>query len=102
MNDGDYFPGGDFIGQGSGDTAFDDARENFLLGFRKATARAYRADLESFREWCVEEKIHPLRANDEARLRYLRWLDEQGFSASTLARRSSVIRRFLQADDPCG
>ena len=57
----------------------------------EATRRAYRADLDHFREWCAERSAEPLPASVETLCVYFAWLADSGFSTSTIARRCAAI-----------
>jgi site-specific recombinase XerD len=70
-------------------------REDFLLGFAVRTARAYKADLEDFREWCLAEDVSPLSPSAQALDGYCESVRVRGYARSTIGRRVSTVRRFL-------
>ena len=92
----DYYPSGPFLGQLPDAGGFDVRREDFLLGFAERTARAYKADLEDYREWCVGLGVEPMAPSPEDIRRYELGLGERDFSSGTVARRMATLRRFLE------
>ncbi len=91
----DYYPSGPFLGGLPDKGEFDLLREDFLLGFKESTARAYKADLEDYLEWCISEAVDPLKPANVDSVRYGRSLESRGYSTATQARRRSALRRFL-------
>ncbi len=93
----DYYPNGPFIGELDDGGAFDAAREDFLLDVRTLrTARAYRADLDDFKEWCRAEGVEPLDPAPSDFVRYKGSLGDRGYSPGTIARRLSAVRGFFR------
>ena len=91
----DYYPSGPFLELQPDKGDFDREREDFLLDFSEPTARAYRADLEDYYEWCQASGKAPLKAGLRDRDAYVESLRARGYAARTIARRDSVLRRFL-------
>lgn len=91
----DYYPSGPFIRRLARDPEFEVAREDFLLEYSERTARAYKADLEDFREWCKVRGIDPLAPTLASCDEYLEDLTTRGYSPSTVTRRMATLRRFL-------
>jgi site-specific recombinase XerD len=91
----DYFPSGPFLGQLPDHGEFDVLREDFLLGFGIPTARAYKTDLEDFREWCSDSSVDPLHAGVTDMHQYIRSLGERGYASGTIARRVAALRGFF-------
>lgn len=75
---------------------FDVLRERMLLRYGYQTARAYWADLEHWRDWCLSQHppVQPLGCANEDLSRYLAAIEALGYAPTTLARRRSVLRRF--------
>ncbi len=92
----DYFPTGPFVSRLPDRGPLDEAREAFLLNSPATTARAYRNDLEHLFEWCEGEGFDPLKLTETLVGSYAESLQEEGYAKSTIARRLSVLRRFLQ------
>ncbi len=93
----DYFPTGPFLSRLPDRGAFDRSREDFLLECRsERTARAYRADLEHFWEWCDIQRIAVLQPGVETIERYLLTLAADGYGTSTISRRGAAVRGFLR------
>ncbi|SRR6266567_588395 len=92
----DYYPGGPFLSQLPDAGEFDMLREDFLLGFAERTARAYRADLEDFREWSAVVRVDALGSSPTDVERYLRSLLDRGYAAGTVTRRAAALRGFLR------
>jgi len=77
-------------------------------GAAKNTIEAYRRDLSDYSGWLARRGAGPKEASREQVVGYLAFLDGQGLSASTGARKLSAIRQFhkflcadgLRADDP--
>lgn len=60
------------------------------------TVRAYRGDLEDFASFCAARSTATLAAVDLSCLRsWLAFLDQQGLSRATIARRAATVRNFL-------
>lgn len=93
---GDYYPTGPFIGKGGRDEDFERAREDFLLSYRERTARAYKSDLQHFWEWCDARGLPLNEVRSDVLVDYAEELTGQGFSQSTIARRTYTVRRFLR------
>jgi len=91
----DYYPTGPFLGQLPDAGDFDIWREDFLLGFAERTARAYKADLEDYREWCVQEGVDLLSPSAAEVETYLRLVADRGYSTGTVGRRAAAVRGFL-------
>jgi site-specific recombinase XerD len=92
----DYYPTGPFIRRLARDDESEVAREDFLLDCRtEGTARAFKSDLEDYREWCGRESVNPLGPTSEACEAYRRDLTKGGYSLSTVTRRMATLRRFL-------
>jgi site-specific recombinase XerD len=92
----DYYPSGPFLSQLPDAGEFDVLREDFLLGFAERTARAYKADLEDFREWCVRERVDPTRPSATDLEQFMRSVRERGLAAGTVARRAMALRGFVR------
>jgi integrase/recombinase XerC len=92
---GGYYPRGRFIDRRSADTEFEIAREDFLLEYRERTARAYKADLDDYYEWCSGHGARPLNPTSEDVAAYLTDLEERGYSKGTTARKKAALRGFL-------
>lgn len=92
----DYYPSGPFLGRLPDAGAFDALREDWLLGFAESTARAYKSDLEDFREWCVSEGLSPLQPTASGLATYLHSMGVRGYAASTMRRRRTTLRGFLR------
>ncbi|SRR6266567_2611057 len=93
---GDYYPTGPFLRKRARGDVFELAREDFLLGFHERTARAYKADLEDFREWCEAAGIDPLAPSPDDVERYQLGLKERGYAPGTINRRMAAVRGFLR------
>src|SRR5262245_30410460 len=91
----DYYPSGPFLGQLPDRGAFDSLREDFLLGFERPTARAYKADLEAYWEWCTAERLDPTAHSSTQIAKFGRALGCQGYSAGTMGRRMAAVRGFI-------
>lgn len=91
----DYYPSGPFLRQLPDRGEFDVAREDFLLGFAVRTARAYKADLEHFREWCAGQGVDPVEASNRERDQYVASLELEGYATGTIRRRAAVVSGFL-------
>ncbi len=74
-----------------------------------ATRKAYRSDLESFRDWCCScnfESADMIRRTTVRR--YLAFLGSREYSASSISRKASALRRYFRwmsrngfvSDDP--
>jgi hypothetical protein len=92
----DYYPSGPFLGKLPDKGEFDVAREDFLLGFKENTARAYKADLEDWWEWCSEERVDPLRPSEEDVERYVSSLGRRGYSPGTVGRRTAALNGLIR------
>ncbi len=92
----DYYPSGPFLSQLPDAGEFDVLREDFLIGFMKSTARAYKADLKDFREWCEAERVEATRPSGIELERFLDSVRERGYAAGTVARRLGAVRGFLR------
>lgn len=90
-----YYPSGPFLGQLPDHGEFDVLREDFLLGFGIRTARAYKGDLEDFREWCAVSGVDPIRAAATDLDEYKRSVAERGYPSGTVARRIAALRGFF-------
>lgn len=91
----DYYPSGPFLSQRPDAGRFAVLREDFLLGFATGTARAYKADLEDFREWCLTEGVNPLAPSTSDLNRYFESVAARGYAAGTIRRRGAALRGFL-------
>lgn len=91
----DYYPSGPFLSQLPDAGRFDVLREDFLLGFAARTARAYKADLEDFREWCQSESIDSVSPPADCLERYLTSVANRGYATGTIRRRSAALRGFF-------
>jgi integrase/recombinase XerD len=92
-----YYPSGPFLRRLSDDSEFEALREDFLLDYAsEATARAYKADLEDFREWCTTNAIDPITASREQIVAYVHSLQTRGYSPHTTSRRLSALRGFFR------
>ena len=77
-------------------------------GAARNTIEAYRRDLSDYSGWLDRQGAGPNDASREQVVGYLAFLDGQGLSASSSARKLSAIRQFhkflcadgLRADDP--
>src|SRR5664280_2690868 len=78
------------------DSVFAALREDFLVGFRPNTARAYWADLEHLADWQAERGSTVLALTNDGLFRYLRSLTVAGYSESTIRRRVTCIRAFAR------
>lgn len=63
----------------------------FLARYRGATLRAYRQDLRAFVAWCAGRGLEPLAASRAQLELYVRWMEEQGYSPSTIGRRLGTV-----------
>jgi site-specific recombinase XerD len=91
-----YYPSGPFLSQRPDAGDFDTLREDFLLGFGEATARAYKADLEDFKEWCVTAEVDPLSSSLSDPDRYVLSLQARGYAIGTIRRRLAALRGFRE------
>jgi site-specific recombinase XerD len=92
----DYYPSGPFLGELPDKGKFDVLREDFLLGFRESTARAYKADLEDWWEWSADRGTNPLNPSEDEVSAYLVSVVDRGYSAGARTRRASALRGFLR------
>lgn len=79
------------------DEAFSDARQDFLIGYRKNTARAYWSDLDDIWMWATERGKDALALTDVDVKAYVRLLRRRGYAASTVRRRKTALRGFYQS-----
>lgn len=93
---GPFFPTGPFLRKRARDDEFELAREDFLLGFRERTARAYKADLEDFREWCLANNVDPMTATEDVLDRFSAGLTRRDYARATVSRRISTVQAFLR------
>jgi integrase/recombinase XerC len=91
----DYFPTGPFLRQLRDRGAFDVAREDFLLGFAVRTARAYKADLDDYYDWCETDGVDPMSPSSLDLDRFLRAVKGHGYAESTVRRRAIALRGFF-------
>lgn len=91
----DFYPSGPFLSQLPDAGRFDVLREDFLLGFAVRTARAYKADLEDFREWCVGAGADPVSPASAALESYVASLSKRGLARGTIRRRVTALRGFF-------
>lgn len=93
----DYFPSGPFLSELPDRGEFDVLREDFLLEFANVrTARAYKTDLEDFRESCEDSAVDPLHPSATNLEDYVRLLSDHDYAAGTIARRVAALRGFLE------
>ena len=92
----DYLPSGPFLSQRPDAGRFDALREDFLLGFAIRTARAYKADLEDFREWCVAKGVDPLAPLTADLDNYMGSVVARGYTNGTKRRRTAALRGFFR------
>lgn len=91
-----HYPIGPFIGKAGKDGRFEQLREDFLLDFRERTARAYKADLQDFFEWCQAHSVKPLTASAQEVQAYAKSLSDRGYAEATTTRREATVLRFLK------
>ncbi len=66
-------------------------------GLSVQTLRAYRGDLEAFREFCLRAGLDsPAEVDHRFLRRYLAYLQTRGYSRSTIARRTAAVRSFFR------
>jgi site-specific recombinase XerD len=78
---------------------FDRIAEQCLAGYGYHTTRAYRADLEHFRDWCALQlpplSLAAVTATDIRA--FLRQMLDEGYSRNTCLRRLAALRRFYRS-----
>lgn len=72
----------------------DDVAAAWLLGYSGATRNAYAADLRCWGSWLVAAGVEPLQARRAHVDAYARWLEQEGRSRSTIARRLASLSGF--------
>ena len=92
---GEYYPTGPFIRKRARDDEFERAREDFLLEFAERTARAYKADLEDFRDWCLANAVDPMAPLSSKLDEYVEDLKSREYSPGTIGRRRAALRGFF-------
>ncbi len=92
----DFYPTGPYLRLVVRDDAFDIAEEDFLLPLKQSTARAYKADLQDFYEWCERDGLDPLRPDPSEVRRYVAALPARGYAETTTRRRAQVVKRFVR------
>lgn len=68
----------------------------FLARYRGATLRAYRQDMKAFCCWCELQGLQPLLVQRPHLELYLRWMEERGYSPSTVGRRFTAVGGFYR------
>lgn len=79
------------------------ARKYLAKALSENTLRAYRADLRCFKRWCDAHQVEPLPADSPTVIAYISDMADNGYSASTIQRRLTTIRKVHRAaklDDP--
>jgi tyrosine recombinase XerC len=67
-----------------------------VRGLAEASVRAYRNDLRSFIEFCIENNVvDPPAVNNSLIRRWVRQLTEQGLAATSVNRRLSALKGFF-------
>jgi len=72
--------------------------------YAPSTERAYRADLQAFRGWCVVAQVAPLPAEPSTVAAFLRAEEAAGRAVATLRRRAATIAKVHRAaglPSPC-
>jgi site-specific recombinase XerD len=72
------------------------AAAGFLLGYTGHTRAAYIRDLRDFGAWCAQTALAPLEATRAHVEAYVRSLESEGRSASTVARRLSTLAGYFR------
>ena len=79
------------------ESEFDIFVSAFLSRWDGNSHTAYRSDIETWRDWCGGQNLHPFdakRIHIEAFVRYLR--DDRENSARTISRRLGTVRQFYE------
>lgn len=71
----------------------------YLAKFRGTTFTDYRTDLRHYLGWCERNGLPPLQATRPHLELYVRWLEEQGWATSTIARRFGTVSGFYRFAD---
>ena len=66
------------------------------LGRSESTLRSYAADLRQFDDWCKKAELDPLSLRASHLREWLGWLESQGCSGRTRARKLSALRGFFR------
>lgn len=66
-------------------------RAGYLARYRGTTRKDYETDLEVFFKWARRLGLDPLDAKRGHMEFYLRWLEETGWSSSTVSRRFGTV-----------
>ncbi|NKB89870.1 MAG: site-specific tyrosine recombinase XerD [Acidobacteria bacterium] len=66
------------------------------LGRSDRTIRSYSADLRQFDTWCADANVNPLDLRASDLRSWLGWLEQQGCSGRTRARKLSALRGFYR------
>ena len=82
------------------DRRFEEAREEYLLGYGYNTARAYWGDLEDLYDWCEHRGFDILELTEQQFRQYQALLRRRRYSESTIRRRRTSwhgLQRTQQA-----
>lgn len=74
----------------------DRAVAGFLARYRGTVFLDYRTDLRHFTDWCAVHGLAPLQAGRPHLELYVRWLEQQGWASSTVARRFGTVALFYR------
>jgi site-specific recombinase XerD len=69
-------------------------RDEFVVGFRYQTARAYAADLDHLFGWAKAAALDVVALNGGDIERYVQELYSQKYSANTMVRKRTALRGF--------
>lgn len=72
------------------------AVSGYLARYRGTTFKDYNTDLRIFLRWCEGNNLAPLLAIRPHIELYVRWLEQTGWSSSTISRRVTVICGFYK------
>ena len=76
--------------------AFADLREEFLIGFKYNTARAYWADLDDLYHWATGAGLDALELDTPEIEEYLSTMVDAGYSPNTVRRRRVAVSSFFR------
>jgi integrase/recombinase XerD len=68
----------------------------FLARYRGDTLRAYQQDLKAYLAWCRQHDLQPPLAQRPHLELYLRWMEQRGYAAATIGRRSATVAGFYR------
>jgi site-specific recombinase XerD len=75
-------------------------RDEFVVGFRYQTARAYAADLDHLFGWAKAAALDVVALNGGDIERYVQELYSQKYSANTMVRKRTALRGFYALASP--